>query len=252
MDKIQITFNEDYYFTSNEISGTIDIDVIKEASVDQIHLQIIGYEKVDFEDGKNEVKSFMNDKLIIAESGDFYPGSYSYPFEHLLPSEIPGCYAQQIRYTNKKVNLNITYEAVVTIAYQNGKEIKERREILIYEEPRKSKNIVSAKNKVIGDGTSIAIKIEADRDIYNLSDEIALISNILNETPKEISLITVKLLTNFKILSVKQPFETSLESYCEILSGVDPKMKDTRTIKFLIPNTLLPNTTGTLIQVKHL
>ena len=96
------------------------------------------------------------------------------------------------------------------------------------------------------------MKLELERDIYTIGDQIRITSNIYNETLKSISLISCKLLLHLRAQADSNYFETINEVYSDILTGVDPQTKDTRTIKVNVPLKLQPNTNGELIQAKYL
>jgi hypothetical protein len=95
------------------------------------------------------------------------------------------------------------------------------------------------------------VKQELDRDVFSTGEVIIITSHIYNETLKPISLISVKLLQHLKAQADSKFFETLNEIYSDILSGVDPQTKDTRTIKITIPSKLQPSTNGELIQTRY-
>eukprot|EP01080_Neovahlkampfia_damariscottae_P002791 gene2791-4199_t len=256
-DEASISFHKTCYKSGEIVTGDIYINVNWERKVEAISLQFYGYEKVEYEDDfkkmKSNTKPLLNETILIAESGDFYPGSYEYPFEHQLPdSELPSSFHTTIKQFNKKVISTIFYEAILLVEFTKGKKIETYEELIICDEESKlSKPIISAKNKVFPDNSSVTMKLDLEKDIYKVGEQIRIISNITNETSRQVSLISVKLLLHLTAQADSQYFQTINECFSDILTGVEAQTKDTRTIKINVPSKLQPNTNGEIIQAKY-
>jgi hypothetical protein len=247
---LYIVYDIEWNRSGEELAGTVDITVSRDVSVKEITMKFIGYEKMECEgQDKPDIRSLFNLQVIVAEQGDFYEGDYSYPFQCELPNDIPPTTVSQFLYLNKKYTMIIYYEGIVTITYSNGTTSIAKKEFIIHEDGRRSKPVLSAKNKILTDGT-IAIKLEFDRDVFVQNDKFTIESLIQNDTNTEILSVNVKLIEQITVGGLR-PAEYSLELYSDVLVGVQPKTKDKRPIPIQLPPFMEPNVTGTLIQTKY-
>ncbi|OQS02327.1 hypothetical protein THRCLA_05287 [Thraustotheca clavata] len=223
---IDVIVDKPYYISGELVAGSLLVQVFEPIDCNEVVIIVSGNEVVRwpasnsrYEDLSDYIREdeFLQEKVLIKlilfnVQQQIPPGNYVYPFEYILPNDLPGSF------DNKKDNgvvAKITYSITGTLSIDGmlTKDLSKTIPLNVYEQWNgeiasiSNEKSVDVKLLELFNKGKCNLRIALDKNVYEPNEIVMIHCNILNQAKKGVKSIQFDLI---------QTVKANIRTYCTL------------------------------------
>ncbi|KAL0487269.1 adcA [Acrasis kona] len=269
MGKITIHIDRPSYIPGETVTGRAELVLKEEISARSMKVKWKGYEWTTatvveeyYSGGKMHVRRrrIYDTRVLYKQTGIAHtyganattvsPGTYVYPFQFILPHNIPGSFYHdglgfkgaiiyEIKFRVDMLGIDIKNVAVVQV-----QEICNKIPEMLHEE--------NDKKFLFGGSGKLFLKVDVDKNIYEPGEHVVVNCSVRNDSLKDVERLKVKLMQDVKVKCQHEDESSVVEIHRMVYPfSVKAKSSFQGELIFEIPTEVLPSCTGIIASNQY-